>query len=73
MATIFGDYVAGFLGMGRDGNSWSMNPFDVSEMNCCPRLVPSLQLAQALARLLRVTVLLRHLQQLEGRRHGLIT
>ena len=29
MATIFGDYVAGFLGMGRDGYSWSMNPFDV--------------------------------------------
>ena len=27
---IFGDYVAGFLGLGRDGNSWSMNPFDVS-------------------------------------------
>ncbi len=26
---IFGDYVAGFLGLGRDGNSWSMNPFDV--------------------------------------------
>lgn len=30
MAMIFGDYVAGFLGLGRDGNSWSMNPFDVS-------------------------------------------
>ncbi|GJJ14559.1 hypothetical protein Clacol_008824 [Clathrus columnatus] len=28
MAMIFGDYVAGFLGLGRDGNSWSMNPFD---------------------------------------------
>ncbi|KAL4246542.1 hypothetical protein ABKN59_008749 [Abortiporus biennis] len=28
IATIFGDYVAGFLGLGRDGNSWSMNPFD---------------------------------------------
>ncbi|KAI0752622.1 heme peroxidase [Daedaleopsis nitida] len=28
MAMIFGDYVAGFLGMGRDGSSWSMNPFD---------------------------------------------
>jgi len=28
---IFGDYVAGFLGLGRDGNSWTMNPFDVSE------------------------------------------
>ena len=30
MAMIFGDYVAGFLGLGRDGNSWTMNPFDVS-------------------------------------------
>lgn len=30
MAMIFGDYVAGFLGLGRDGCSWSMNPFDVS-------------------------------------------
>ena len=29
MGIIFGDYVAGFLGLGRDGNSWSMNPFDV--------------------------------------------
>ncbi|KAI0783170.1 heme peroxidase [Abortiporus biennis] len=28
ISTIFGDYVAGFLGLGRDGNSWSMNPFD---------------------------------------------
>ncbi|GJJ13725.1 hypothetical protein Clacol_007981 [Clathrus columnatus] len=28
MAMILGDYVAGFLGLGRDGNSWSMNPFD---------------------------------------------
>ena len=28
MALIFGDYVAGFLGLGRDGNTWSMNPFD---------------------------------------------
>ncbi|PIL31281.1 cytochrome P450 [Ganoderma sinense ZZ0214-1] len=28
MATIFGDYVAGFLGLGRDGCTWSMNPFD---------------------------------------------
>ncbi|KAH9854311.1 heme peroxidase [Lenzites betulinus] len=28
MAMIFGDYVAGFLGLGRDGCSWSMNPFD---------------------------------------------
>ena len=30
MSMIFGDYVAGFLGLGRDGCSWSMNPFDVS-------------------------------------------
>ena len=30
MSMIFGDYVAGFLGLGRDGSSWSMNPFDVS-------------------------------------------
>ena len=29
MAIIFGDYVAGFLGLGREGNSWSMDPFDV--------------------------------------------
>ena len=28
MALIFGDYVAGFLGLGRDGVTWSMNPFD---------------------------------------------
>jgi linoleate 10R-lipoxygenase len=28
MSLIFGDYVAGFLGLGRTGNSWSMNPFD---------------------------------------------
>ncbi|KAI0673867.1 heme peroxidase [Trametes maxima] len=28
MSMIFGDYVAGFLGLGRDGCSWSMNPFD---------------------------------------------
>ncbi|KAH8111877.1 heme peroxidase [Phellopilus nigrolimitatus] len=28
MALIFGDYVSGFLGLGRDGNTWSMNPFD---------------------------------------------
>ncbi|OSD00891.1 heme peroxidase [Trametes coccinea BRFM310] len=28
MAMIFGDYVAGFLGLSRDGSSWSMNPFD---------------------------------------------
>lgn len=28
MALVFGDYVAGFLGLGRDGNTWSMNPFD---------------------------------------------
>ena len=30
MAMIFGDYVAGFLRLGRDGCTWSMNPFDVS-------------------------------------------
>lgn len=29
MALIFGVYVAGFLGLGRSENSWSMNPFDV--------------------------------------------
>ncbi|KAI5117531.1 hypothetical protein M0805_004764 [Coniferiporia weirii] len=28
MALIFGDYVSGFLGLGRDGCTWSMNPFD---------------------------------------------
>ena len=28
MSLVFGDYVAGFLGLGRDGNTWSMNPFD---------------------------------------------
>ncbi|KAI0829008.1 heme peroxidase, partial [Trametes gibbosa] len=28
MAMIFGDYVAGFLGLGRDGVSWSLKPFD---------------------------------------------
>ncbi|KAH8099451.1 heme peroxidase [Cristinia sonorae] len=32
MAMIFGDYVAGFLGLGRDGSSWSMNPFDPIKM-----------------------------------------
>lgn len=30
MAMILGDYVAGFLGLGREGSSWSMRPFDVS-------------------------------------------
>lgn len=29
MALIFGDYVAGFLGLTRDGCTWSMNPFDI--------------------------------------------
>lgn len=29
LALIFGDYVAGFLGLGRDGSAWSMNPFDL--------------------------------------------
>lgn len=33
MAMIFGDYVAGFLGLARDGSSWSMNPFDVRLRN----------------------------------------
>ncbi|KAI0347729.1 heme peroxidase [Trametopsis cervina] len=28
MAMIFGDYVAGFLGLQRDGKGWGMNPFD---------------------------------------------
>ncbi|CUA69779.1 hypothetical protein RSOLAG22IIIB_08699 [Rhizoctonia solani] len=28
MSVVFGDYVAGFLGLTRDGNSWSMQPFD---------------------------------------------
>ncbi|CAE6450365.1 unnamed protein product [Rhizoctonia solani] len=28
MSVIFGDYVAGFLGLPRDGSSWSMQPFD---------------------------------------------
>ena len=36
MALIFGDYVAGFLGVGRSGNSWSMNPFEVwSHLDFC--------------------------------------
>ncbi|TDL26424.1 heme peroxidase [Rickenella mellea] len=33
MALIFGDYVAGFLGLGRDGNTWSMDAFDRVKMN----------------------------------------
>ncbi|KAF8595652.1 heme peroxidase, partial [Ceratobasidium sp. AG-I] len=28
MSVIMGDYVAGFLGLGRDGITWSMQPFD---------------------------------------------
>ncbi|KAH9932122.1 heme peroxidase [Epithele typhae] len=37
MAMIFGDYVAGFLGLGRDGCSWSMNPFDpITDSNGLP-------------------------------------
>ncbi|SJL08734.1 related to Psi-producing oxygenase A [Armillaria ostoyae] len=28
ISLIFGDYVAGFLGLPREGNTWSMNPFD---------------------------------------------
>ncbi|CAE6412423.1 unnamed protein product, partial [Rhizoctonia solani] len=31
MSVIFGDYVAGFLGLTRDGNSWGMRPFDPIE------------------------------------------
>lgn len=34
MAMIFGDYVAGFLGLPRDGSSWSMDPFDVRFQSC---------------------------------------
>lgn len=30
MSTIFGDYVAGFLGTIRQGNSYRLQPFDVS-------------------------------------------
>ena len=30
MAMIFGDYVAGFLGLQRDGITGNMTPFDVS-------------------------------------------
>ncbi|KZT36643.1 heme peroxidase [Sistotremastrum suecicum HHB10207 ss-3] len=29
MGVVFGDYVAGFLGLTRSGSSWSMNPFDM--------------------------------------------
>lgn len=29
MSTIFGDYVAGFLGTGRQGNPYRLQPFDV--------------------------------------------
>ncbi|OBZ79068.1 Psi-producing oxygenase A [Grifola frondosa] len=36
MAMIFGDYVAGFLGLGRDGSSWSMQPFDPITQNNIP-------------------------------------
>ncbi|CAE6469047.1 unnamed protein product [Rhizoctonia solani] len=28
MSVILGDYVAGFLGLGRNGSSWAMQPFD---------------------------------------------
>ncbi|KAJ1305568.1 hypothetical protein OPQ81_000568 [Rhizoctonia solani] len=31
MSVTFGDYVAGFLGLTRDGSSWSMKPFDPIE------------------------------------------
>lgn len=30
MSTIFGDYVAGFLGTTREGNTYRLQPFDVS-------------------------------------------
>ena len=30
MSTIFGDYVAGFLGTTRQGNPFRLQPFDVS-------------------------------------------
>ena len=33
MAMISADYVAGFLGLGRDSNSWSMDPFHVRLFN----------------------------------------
>ena len=36
MALIFGDYVAGFLGLTRDGCTWSMNPFDMIKKSSAP-------------------------------------
>lgn len=36
MALIFGDYVAGFLGLTRDGCTWSMNPFDIIKKSSTP-------------------------------------
>ncbi|KAI0732597.1 heme peroxidase [Fomitopsis betulina] len=36
MALIFGDYVAGFLGLARDGCTWSMNPFDIIKKSSTP-------------------------------------
>ncbi|EPS97159.1 hypothetical protein FOMPIDRAFT_95975 [Fomitopsis schrenkii] len=36
MALIFGDYVAGFLGLTRDGCTWSMNPFDIIKKSSAP-------------------------------------
>ena len=36
MALIFGDYVAGFLGLTRDGCTWSMNPFDIIKKSDSP-------------------------------------
>lgn len=36
MALIFGDYVAGFLGLTRDGCTWSMNPFDIIKRSDSP-------------------------------------
>ena len=32
MSTIFGDYVAGFLGTTRQGNPYRLQPFDVSSI-----------------------------------------
>lgn len=35
MSMFFGDYVAGFLGLDRDGISGSINPFDVRLPDLC--------------------------------------
>ncbi len=34
ISLIFGDYVTGFLELPREGNMWSMNPFDVCLLIC---------------------------------------